>query len=425
MDNKKPVLYLFSADYPYGNGETFLEDEIRIAESFFSKIVFISTNREKCNTVRYVPKNAVVVKCRERRIEFWPLLKAVLRMLMPQTWKEKAFAYNILGYAKQKISVNKATLINYYISNVLERTIRKLDVPENAIFYAYWMSSAAYFLANYKKNHPRTTCICRTHGGDCYIDKFYQPFRREILSNLDAVFPISEAGKKSIETLLVPYVEERCAPLIVQRLGVTKLSEKMNPAMQCEEFCIVTCSNVIALKRLDLMIDALDFLRNKKIYWVHFGDGEKMREIQHQAEVKLRGSNVRFEFKGRVAKSDILKYYEEHHVDLFVNCSDSEGIPVSIMEAFSYGIPAIARNVGGNAEVVDDTCGRLLPKNISKEELAEAIEQMLTLDGVTRHEYADSARSKIVENYHAEKNYSKFYEMVKRMSTDEESSNNI
>ena len=32
---------------------------------------------------------------------------------------------------------------------------------------------------------------------------------------------------------------------------------------------------------------------------------------------------------------------------IFINMSDSEGVPVSIMEALSIGIPVIARAVGG------------------------------------------------------------------------------
>ena len=47
--------------------------------------------------------------------------------------------------------------------------------------------------------------------------------------------------------------------------------------------------------------------------------------------------------------------------DLFVNMSLSEGIPVSIMEAISFGIPIIATNVGGNAEIVNDETGVLIP----------------------------------------------------------------
>ena len=47
-------------------------------------------------------------------------------------------------------------------------------------------------------------------------------------------------------------------------------------------------------------------------------------------------------------------------MDYFINLSDSEGIPVSIMEAMSVGIPIIARDVGGNREIVTNNNGCLL-----------------------------------------------------------------
>ncbi|NCO54621.1 MAG: glycosyltransferase, partial [Bacteroidetes bacterium] len=49
-------------------------------------------------------------------------------------------------------------------------------------------------------------------------------------------------------------------------------------------------------------------------------------------------------------------------VDLFINVSESEGIPVSIMEALSAGIPVIATNVGGTNEIVNNDVGFLIDK---------------------------------------------------------------
>ncbi|MEM0449104.1 MAG: glycosyltransferase, partial [Methanomassiliicoccales archaeon] len=55
------------------------------------------------------------------------------------------------------------------------------------------------------------------------------------------------------------------------------------------------------------------------------------------------------------------------------NTSLSEGIPVSIMEAHSFGIPAIAPNVGGISEIVNNENGVLMNSNPSATEIAEAI----------------------------------------------------
>ncbi len=408
------MIVVFSSHFPF-SGEPFLEDELRILSLKEEILVIPLSFHKKLETITQI-ENVKVLFPRKKRIEIGPLVYAILQMVSQKTRREKCFAYNILNYAQGRFQVNKAILMFHYISNILTKTVNKLHIPEDAILYAYWMSSEAYFLSNYKKTHPKTTCICRTHGGDCYIDKFYQPFRREILNNMDAIFPISEAGKKSIETLLIPHVDGRCAPLTVERLGVTKLSSKMNPSEKSREFCIVTCSNVIALKRLDLMIDALAMLLDEQIHWVHFGDGELMNAIQQHTKEKLNFSSIHYEFKGRVSKSDILKWYEENHVDLFVNCSDTEGIPVSIMEAFAYGIPAIARDVGGNHELVHTgENGFLLPKESSPETIKNAIEFIMHKPQQEISQLRNGAYDTFSKEYSAEKNYSDFYNKIQML----------
>lgn len=55
---------------------------------------------------------------------------------------------------------------------------------------------------------------------------------------------------------------------------------------------------------------------------------------------KLLGNikNIRYIFKGQTKHEDISSYYQDNHVELFINSSDNEGIPVSLMEAMAVGI---------------------------------------------------------------------------------------
>ena len=62
--------------------------------------------------------------------------------------------------------------------------------------------------------------------------------------------------------------------------------------------------------------------------------------------------NIRWQITGHLSNSEILRFYRENPVDLFVNVSASEGLPVSMMEAMSYGIPVAATDVGGVSELV-------------------------------------------------------------------------
>ena len=88
--------------------------------------------------------------------------------------------------------------------------------------------------------------------------------------------------------------------------------------------------------------------------------------------------------------------------------STEGGTPVSMMEAQSFGIPIIATNVGGVAEIVNDRIGILLAANPKIEEIAEAIEKMINLDENEYNEYRKNSYKNWQENFNAEKNYKNF-----------------
>lgn len=407
-------LVLITSHYPF-SGEPFLDDEMDVISSYFKQVFALPESFH--NKKAYLRKDPNVVKIvvRKSRIEIGGILWAAFKMFSPVTNKERRFAYNVLGYRNQKRDVNRAIFLDFYISFLLGKAVKKIDVNEHTIFYSYWMSSGAYFLSQYKKVHPEVFCVCRTHGGDCYIDKFYNPFRREILLGLDMVLPISDAGKESIEKFLLPHVGDYHAQINVERLGVKIPKKNANTVRRDDCFHIITCSNVIPLKRLDLMVDSLSLINGTKIYWMHFGDGELLDEMKQRAEEKLaKKNNIIYQFKGKVSKNNIMQYYSEHYIDLFINASDTEGIPVSIMEAMSYGIPAIARDVGGNSELVDNSCGILLGKVISPSILAQAIECFISLDQEELTLIRENARNRISKQFNAEINYKRFCDYLRK-----------
>jgi len=79
-------------------------------------------------------------------------------------------------------------------------------------------------------------------------------------------------------------------------------------------------------------------------------------------------------------------------------------LPVSIMEAFSYGIPAIATAVGGIPEIVTEDCGVLLELDFEPEELATILEAWDVSDTARR----EAALSKQRTEYSSWKNELKF-----------------
>ena len=62
--------------------------------------------------------------------------------------------------------------------------------------------------------------------------------------------------------------------------------------------------------------------------------------------------------------------------DIFVQYSTTEGLSRSILEAVAVGLPAIVSDVGGNAEIVDNHCGRLVSAS-APDQLKNALAELI------------------------------------------------
>lgn len=408
-------LVLFSEHYPYGSGEEFLENEIRISESFFDRIIIVSAEKRTTKVTKYLPQNSTVVDIRRDCTISSRCFSLAKCFFSKSFWKEVFGACKERGLKYFLLILKKVFLVEDYIGHI-KRYEKQFEFDDsNTVYYSYWLDASATYLAK-SKSKLKGVCISRAHGWDCFYDRDYIPYRKEQLQGLDAIFTVSEAGRADIIEHYKDVVPNLAQKIFVSKLGIELPQKIERNTESTDQKVIVTCSNVIPLKRLDLMIDALALCNDINIKWIHFGDGSEMENVVMQANQKLASkSNVSFEFKGRVPNEDVLSFYETKQVDLFVNCSDSEGIPVSVMEAMARGIPAIARNVGANAELVSDGCGILLPQNIFALDLSEAIISILSLDEEPYSKLQENAIAKVKNEFDAKQNYIKFYTQVIEM----------
>jgi glycosyltransferase involved in cell wall biosynthesis len=122
----------------------------------------------------------------------------------------------------------------------------------------------------------------------------------------------------------------------------------------------------------------------------------------------------------------VLPYYQG--ADIFVLPSLSEGLPLSLLEAMSCGLPVVATIVGGNAEIVDPNLktkevvsdyhigenGVLVnPKDVKG--LAEAILKLLN-DVDLSKQLGEKARKTVEENYSQEKIINEYIDLYCSLS---------
>jgi glycosyltransferase involved in cell wall biosynthesis len=83
------------------------------------------------------------------------------------------------------------------------------------------------------------------------------------------------------------------------------------------------------------------------------------------------------------------------------------------MEAFSFAIPALATDVGGNSEIVDHKQnGIIISPNPDANEIANAIEEIYLMEKKEYYKLSNNAYITWKEKYNAKKNYLQFVDVI-------------
>lgn len=403
----KKRLVLITSGFPFGKSETFLETEITYLSDAFEEIIILCPETTE-QILRKIPANCKVEFYR-KEISKKDKLLALKGGFDKRIHEEKKIVKNEYQLTLSK-GIVSTLLISLFQAKRIAKRIETLETFQerinDTVCYSYWCDDTALALALLKQKYPNLKCISRTHGWDVYFgvhELKYLPFRRLITENLDMIYPISDKGKLEIKNT---WKARNFDNIHVARLGV--LGQEQQKKEKSTQFTIVSCSNVIPLKRVELIAESV--LNYKEgIKWIHFGDGPLLNKIQDLCNNK-KTENHSIIFKGRVPNSEVMDFYKTKHVDVFINVSSSEGIPVSIMEAMSFGIPCIATDVGGNAEIVSNNNGVLLSENPTLIDVENAIQNCFK-DESKR----ESAYQTWKQKYNAEKNYTAFVSKLKSL----------
>ncbi len=102
------------------------------------------------------------------------------------------------------------------------------------------------------------------------------------------------------------------------------------------------------------------------------GDGELRQILEH--EILVRGLSQQVAITGWLSNTEVRREIEAARA--MVLPSFAEGLPVVIMESLALGRPVIATAIAGIPELVDQSCGWVVPAG-SVDALAEAMAEAL------------------------------------------------
>ena len=400
MSNKTLIIATYS--YPFSTGEQFLELELKVLSAYFEEIILLPKmvigNKRKLPAANI---NVFIAETHSTKKTFkLTNIFSVLFIFMVEFYKTK----HKLIYLKK---------MRYYISYLKNAFVSANDLYNqlaihhpNAIYYTYWFDEITLQFSILKNQDKLKTILTRAHGGDVYEYQHQEtdyifPYRNFQMKTLNNISVVSNNGAQHI---ISDYYQQK-NKVTVNHLACESFGLKNQ--LKSSIFTIVSCSTFYSYKRIPYLIETLKRC-TQSINWIHIGDEGDEKEIA-LALVKQFPKHIKFEFKGFMNHTDIKELYNKQPINLFINVSKSEGMPVTLMEAISCGIPILATNVGGVSDIANEQTGIIIDVKTTSSELA------VLLDEIIKGNHQLPNQKMIIrfwENNFSENNYDLFYKNV-------------
>lgn len=203
--------------------------------------------------------------------------------------------------------------------------------------------------------------------------------------------------------------------LIVTRCGVDesfRANQARRPAPTEPRLCCV--ARLSAQKGLPLLIEAARLVRDRghTFHLTLVGDGEMRDEIETQ--IATLGLSDSISITGW-ATSDRVRE-EILSARAMILPSFAEGLPVVIMEALALGRPVIASRIAGTPELVDESCGWLIPAG-DVEAIADAMIAALTAQPALLDDMGQKGRARVLADHDANKNGAALLQTIEQLHT--------
>jgi L-malate glycosyltransferase len=146
------------------------------------------------------------------------------------------------------------------------------------------------------------------------------------------------------------------------------------------------------------------FGRQKNISFELVGDGPDKPIIENM--IQKYGLKKSFTLPG--FESHMSAFYKR--IDVFINTSLHEGIPLSVLEAMSYGVPVVAPKVGGLQEIIEDNVQGFLIEGRNPEDFARKCLKLYENVSL-RNKMGSAARERVIKEFSLERMANEYYQL--------------
>ncbi len=393
-------ILVFTANYPTGFGESYLNYELPELLKYFERVSIECLEKKSeiqkgfFNIQDKVQVNYFAIEKRDSRL----------------TFKDKMFVFKCVSLEFLHCS-NKVFFIrkirrfyaNMKKAVLMSRQLEKLTF-DGELLYSFWMNEWALALAVLKKRRKISGFVFRVNGYDIYDERHegnYLPFRYFIYSQCKHIFAVSKSASNYLKRF--GYFPDKIS---FSYFGTPDFGFSQVPARS--QLVIFSCSSVIEIKRVEKIAKVVCEI-DIPVKWIHHGEGPAMSDVMEI--IRNAPENVQFINTPNNEDHEELKRSERDlAADIFINLSSTEGLPVTAIEAMSFGCTLVLNRAGSCEELINPITGILVELDEDAVLIAEKIKKLYVNGQTVNNRVA--IRKYWQDNFSSKENYKKFAETL-------------
>ena len=193
------------------------------------------------------------------------------------------------------------------------------------------------------------------------------------------------------------------------------IPEKNTNIFTNDQINITIVSRLVSHKNIKKIIRAISDLNDPLIYLNIIGDGPELNQLQ---KISLESNNKdNIIFHGKLNRDDINHIFLKS--DIYIQASNYEGLPHSLLEAMSYGIPVLCTPVGECKEILgNEDRGYILDLPVSKNNITSKISEIIG-EKNNANKKAERGKDFINEKYNLTNSFNLYKNLFTRLLEEE------
>ena len=182
-----------------------------------------------------------------------------------------------------------------------------------------------------------------------------------------------------------------------------------------DQINVTIVSRLVSHKNIEKIIKAISDLNSPLINLNIIGDGPELNQLEKISLESNSKDNIIFH--GKLNRDDINHIFLKS--DIYIQASNYEGLPHSLLEAMSYGIPVLCTPVGECKEILgNEDRGYMLDLPVSKNNIKSKIIEIIGEKNIANKK-GERGKDFINENYNLTNSFKLYKNLFTRLLEEE------